>query len=182
MLFTHLDLEKDEKVVHEVRKHWYIFFWRVIVSVLLLIGPVILYIVTLALLPTEAMKAVTGYFFIGLFAYALWFLVIWVLLFIQWTNYYLDVWYITDKRIVDIQQKGIFHRQVSNLPFDKIQDISVEVRGLAATFLKYGDLRVQTASEYNQDFILKDAAHPEEARKIIFSIHNSEQNDLNDPL
>lgn len=172
MLFTHLDLEPGEKVIHEVRKHWYVFMWHLIMSGILMFAPLVLYVVILAFLPNEAVVSVTKYFFLSLFVYALWFLLIWIMLFVQWTNYYLDVWYITEKRIIDIQQKGIFHREVSNLRFDKIQDISVEVRGVTATFLKFGDLRIQTASEDSRDFILENAAHPEEARKIIFEMHN----------
>lgn len=175
MLFTHLDLDPQEKIIHEVRRHWYVFVWRILWAVVLIVVPLIAYVLVLAFLPASAFQNVTSYFFLSLFAYAIWFLAVWTMLFLQWTNYYLDVWYITDRRIIDIQQKGIFHREVSNLPFDKIQDITVEVRGIVATFLKFGDLKVQTASENSRDFIIKDAARPEEARKVIFELHNSRQ-------
>lgn len=174
MLFTHLDLDPGEKIVHEVRKHWYVFFWHVVFFLVLLIAPALVYLLGLGFLPASWVDLITNYFPLTLFVYSIWFLVIWALLFVQWTNYYLDVWYITPRRIIDIQQKGIFHREVSNLRFDKIQDISVEVRGIMATFLKYGDLRVQTASEDSRDFMIKSAAKPEEARKIIFEMHNKE--------
>ncbi len=49
---------------------------------------------------------------------------------------------------------------------------TVEVRGIVATFLKFGDLHVQTASEDSRNFLLKNAARPEEIRKIIFEMHN----------
>jgi uncharacterized membrane protein YdbT with pleckstrin-like domain len=172
MLFTHLDLDPGEKIIHEVRRHWYVFLWHIAFSIMLIVLPVLVYLVGLGFLPPTLVSFVTDYFPLTLFIYAIWFLIIWVLLFLQWTNYYLDVWYITERRIIDIQQKGIFHREVSNLRFDKIQDITVEVRGVIATFLKFGDLRVQTASEDSRDFVLKDATRPEEVRKIIFEIHN----------
>lgn len=179
MLLTHFDLDVDEKIIYEVRKHWFVFFRHAIMAFILTILPLILYVVVLALLPDEMAENIAGHFFIELFSYALWFLLVWILLFIKWTNYYLDVWYITKKRIIDIEQKGIFHREVSNLRFDKIQDVSVEVRGVIATFLKFGDLRVQTASENSQDFVLKNAALPEEARKVIFDAHNRELSEAN---
>jgi len=172
MLFTHLDLDPGEKVVHEIRRHWYVFIWHFLFSLVLLFAPLVVYVAGIGFLPEKVTHFVTDYFAITLFAYCLWFLLVWVMLFLEWTNYYLDVWYITERRIIDIQQKGIFHREVSNLRFDKIQDISVEVKGVIATFLKFGDLRVQTASEDSRDFVLHNAARPEEARKIIFEMHN----------
>ncbi len=172
MLFTHLDLDPGEKIVHEARKHWYVFFWPIVLSAFLIVAPLVFYLVVLAFLPIGVVEVVVKYFFLSLFFYSVWFLLIWILFFIQWTNYYLDVWYITERRIIDIEQKGIFHREVSNLRFDKIQDITVEVKGVVATFLKFGDLHVQTASEDSRNFLLKNAARPEETRKIIFEMHN----------
>lgn len=172
MLYTHLDLEKGEEIFFEVRKHWYVFFWYVVVFILLVVLPLIIYFAALALMPIYIRDQILDYFFLELFLYLIWFLFAWLALFLNWTNYYLDVWYITEKRIIDIEQKGIFHREVSNLRFDKIQDITVEVRGVVATFLKFGDLRLQTASENSKDFTMKNASRPEEARKIIFEVHN----------
>ena len=108
------------------------------------------------------------------FLYALWLLVLWISFFIQWTNYYLDVWYITEKRIIDVEQKGIFSRNVSSIRFDKIQDINVEVRGVVATFLNYGNVEVQTASETSGSFIMKNASRPELIRQVVFSQHNKQ--------
>jgi len=110
--------------------------------------------------------------FLALFVYTLWVLLLWVLFFVQWTNYYLDVWYVTNKRIIDIDQKGIFHRQISNIRFDKIQDVSVEVKGIVATFFDFGDIHVQTASEDSKGFFIRHAAYPEVAKKVIFNQHH----------
>ncbi len=174
MLFTRLDLAPDEKILRTVRKHWIVFFPQIVISVILLIVPPALYAVGITLAPIEAAQHISDYFYVTLFVYAIWALFLWVMFFINWTNYYLDVWYITDKRIIDINQKWIFHREISNLRFDKIQDITVEVRGIVATFLKYGDLRVQTASEDNKDFVMRNAARPDDVRKLIFEMHNSQ--------
>lgn len=174
MVFSHLELETDERIIREVRRHWIVLLGHVILTVLLFIFPPILYLIALAFLPDKVAGGILNHFFIVLFFYALWLLLLWIVLFINWTNYYLDVWYITDKRIIDIEQKGIFHREISNLRFDKIQDVTVEVRGVVATFFKFGNLRVQTAAENSRDFMMKSAARPEEARKLIFEMHNRE--------
>lgn len=176
MVFSHLELESDEKIIREVRRHWIVLLGHIVLTAVLFISPLILYLVALAFLPDKIVQNITDHFFITLFFYALWVLLLWVILFINWTNYYLDVWYITDKRIIDIEQKGIFHREISNLRFNKIQDITVEVKGVVATFFKFGNLRVQTAAENSRDFMMKNAARPEEARKLIFEMHNRESN------
>jgi hypothetical protein len=107
-----------------------------------------------------------------LFVYAVWLMALWMSFFIQWTNYYLDVWYVTEKRIIDVEQKRLFHRSVSSLRFDKIQDISIEVRGLIDTFFDIGNIRVQTAAENSADFVMLHAGSPDRVRNLIFRQHN----------
>lgn len=173
MLINKLDLDTDEKIVHEVRKHWFVLFGHLIATAVVILLPPALYLLALGILPNQVASIMIDHFFLVLFLYSLWFLGAWVMLFVQWTNYFLDVWYITNKRIIDIEQKSIFHREVSNLKFDKIQDITVEVRGIIATFFNFGDLRVQTAGEDSKDFMMKSASRPEAMRKIIFQMHNA---------
>lgn len=93
-------------------------------------------------------------------------------LFIDWTKYYLDVWYVTEKRIIIVDQRKLFDRQMSNIRFDRMQDVSLNVQGVIATFLDFGNIKVQTASEDNTEFIMNTVRHPEEVRRIIFSQHN----------
>ena len=174
MLFSKLNLDPGETIILEVRRHWFMFIWNVVLIALLALIPIIAVTLFIEFLSPVVTAFIEKYFFVVLFMYSLWALLLWVVLFLQWTNYYLDVWYITEKRIIDVNQKRIFHREVSNLRFDKIQDISIEVRGVIATFLNFGDLKVQTAAEDSTDFMLKNAARPEEVRRGIFSRHNRE--------
>lgn len=168
-----LHLDSDESVILEVRKHWFVFFSYGLLLAIVAVMPVIFYetIVNFIDFPQPVAENFSGIIF---FSYMLWLLLLWMAFFVQWTNYYLDVWYITNKRIIDVEQKSFFHREVSSLRFDKIQDITVEVRGLLATFLNFGNVRVQTAAETSKDFFMKDADNPEQIRKLIFSQHNIE--------
>lgn len=103
------------------------------------------------------------------FGYSLWFLLLWVVFFIEWTDYYLDLWVITDRRIIDVEQKGFFHREVTSFKFEQIQDITVETRGLIETFLKFGTLHIQTAG-HNREIVIRDAHQPEDARTLILRL------------
>lgn len=169
-----LNLDPGEKIILEVRKHWFVFLMPVMTLVLGVALPIIFYFVwNSGFVPSKIhFNLVGAKLYFVLFLYMIWTLGLWAIFFVQWTNYYLDVWYVTDKRIIDINQKGIFHREISNLRFDKIQDISVEVKGIIATFLNYGDIRVQTASENSKDFFIHHASDPEGAKKLIFSQHH----------
>ena len=83
-----------------------------------------------------------------------------------WTDYYLDVWMVTDKRVIDIEQKGFFHRQTSVFRIERIQDVTVETHGIVATLLNFGDIHVQTAGE-GQEFIMRGIANPKYVRRVI---------------
>ncbi len=70
---------------------------------------------------------------------------IWIAFFIVFIDYYLDVWIVTTERIVDIEQKGLFRREVAGLTLTKIQDVSMTQTGIIPTFFNYGDVTIQTA-------------------------------------
>lgn len=169
-----LNLETGEKIILEVRKHWFVFLGSMIVFAGGVLIPIALYFGALRISNPEILYVIEEYRALIFFIYSIWLLLLWILFFIQWTNYYLDVWYITQRRIIDVEQKSIFHREISNLRFDKIQDISIEVRGFIATMLNFGDIRVQTAAENSSDFVIKNARDPQRIRKIVFSQHNLE--------
>ena len=63
-----------------------------------------------------------------------------VALFKWWNGMYI----LTSERIIDVDQRSLFHRVVGELPIENIQDATYEVRGMLATFLNYGDVVVQT--------------------------------------
>lgn len=169
----HLDLDPGESVILEVRKHWFVFLTYGFSTLVAAIAPLILYgVLTHIISVPVSIQGNTES--LAMFVYFLWLMFLWMGFFVQWTSYFLDVWYVTEKRIIDVEQKGMFHREVSSLRFDKIQDITIDVQGLLATFLNFGDIQVQTAAEDSGDFFMRIAANPENVRKVIFSHHNRE--------
>ncbi len=168
-----IHFDPDEHVVLEIRKHWFVFFSHGFFLAVSAIVPFVAYeVVSKYLNFTIPISGnISG---LMTFLYALWLLVLWISFFIQWTNYYLDVWYITEKRIIDVEQKRMFHRSVSSLRFDRIQDISIDVSGIISTFFNIGDIRVQTAAESSSDFFMKNADSPDRVRNLIFGQHNKE--------
>ena len=101
----------------------------------------------------------------------LWFLFLWIVFFIIWTDYYLDVLIVTDKHVIDIQQMGLFSRDISTLRLDRVQDITTEVHGIIATLLGFGNLQIQTAGE-SKEFVIKGIPKPTEVKKRILVVYD----------
>ena len=91
---------------------------------------------------------------------------IWFFFFPQFVDYYLDAWVITNDRIVNVEQQGLFARTVSELDLYKIQDVTSEVRGLIPTLFNYGNVHVQTAGTQER-FVFEQVPNPHEIRKRI---------------
>lgn len=173
MSYEKLHLDPGETVILEVRKHWIVFVGIASGFLFSAFLPLIVLTFLGMFAPGTLTFSLPGNgLSLVLFFYSLWLLTLWILFFVDWTKYYLDVWYVTEKRIIAVDQRRIFHREISNLRFDKIQDITVDVHGFIPTLLKFGNIRVQTASENSQEFFLKAVKHPENVRKVIFGRQN----------
>lgn len=131
-----------------------IFLFLLVIAGLLVFGMVMIGSAFSALQPLIIIGAL---FFINLF---------WIALFIILTDFYLDVWIVTDKRMITVEQNGLFSRTISEFELSKIQDVTVEVHGIIATMLDYGDVKVSTASEH-VDFIFHQVGHPNEIKDLL---------------
>lgn len=105
----------------------------------------------------------TALFVLGATAF---FLSGWLFIFQSFIDYWLDAFILTDKRILDIEQKGLFNRTVSELRLYRTQDVTAEVKGILHTLLDYGDIHVQTAGEVER-FKFEDIPHPNHVAKMI---------------
>lgn len=161
-----IELEEGEYIVTKIRKHWWkIFTWGFGMGALA-IFPLILLVVFGALISSESAG---GYISIVGFLYTAWLAVLWILFFVEWTDYYLDVWVITNRRVIDIDHIGLFSRDVSTVRLEDIEDITTELHGVLAITLKFGTITLQTAGSKNE-FYLLNATDPEMARKVIHEL------------
>ncbi len=86
--------------------------------------------------------------------------------FSNFIDYYLDVWIVTNMRVINIEQLGLFARELSEKDLGRMQDVRSDTRGFWATLLNYGNVVIQTAGE-EQNFVFRQIPDPEEAvRKI----------------
>lgn len=161
-LYKMIDLSPDEKIVTVIRKHWYVFVSQ---AVILIIGVVLPFLVY-KFIPLFGIDLSGPNFLLFIFFASLWLLGCWVVFFIAWTNNYLDMLILTNKRVVDVEQVSLFYRTVSSFGHEKIQDITIEIDGLLATTMNFGNIHIQTAGEA-RELRLNSVGNPEAVRKII---------------
>lgn len=109
------------------------------------------------------------YFYLFIFSSSIYILFVWLRLFLLITDYYLDAWIITDKRIVDIVQSGLFKREVSECRLDRIQDVTTRVEGLMPTIFDFGDVHIQTAGK-EKEFVFRQVPDPYGVKDLILDL------------
>lgn len=163
-------LDTDEKVLLITRRHWFTLFVR-------MLAPVSLFLFSLIALPVffsfSEVRAVINdapeLIPLAIFFSSLWFLFLWIAIFQIWTDYYLDIWTITSKRIVAIDQRGLFNRHISSFRYERLQDIHVEIAGIIPTFLDFGTLKAETAGDSGEKFIFKGIPRPRSIKAQIIA-------------
>jgi len=155
----------DETVVLKLRKHWIILLRDTIGTILLSLLPFLLFGTLQIFVPESTNFA--AYLPFTSFLSALWLLVMWMALSILWTDYYLDLWIVTDKRVISVDQISLFNRKVTTLSHDRIQEIIVKEENFLQALLHYGTLDIETASPTDGDATMEGIPHPERVRQVI---------------
>ena len=154
-----LHFQDGEVVLQVVRKHWFALLSDSIGVLLAAIAPFII-------IPLIAPYVNANPAFI-VFIISLWLLIALAMLFTVWTNYYLDIWIVTDKRIINIDQLHLFNRNVSTLRMERVQDIKVEKYGIFSTIFDFGNLQVQTAGPESSFYYINGIPNPSKIRNTI---------------
>jgi hypothetical protein len=160
--------KEGERIISVIHRHWFdilVQFSIVLVLLFLFIGSYIL----VPILFTDINETL-GINFLH-FMENLFLIFIWMTFFVIWIDFYFDVWIITNERIVNINQKGLFSRVVSELELENIQDITTEVYGMIPTFFNYGNLYVQTAAE-RERFLFRNVPDPYRIKDEIMNLQN----------
>jgi len=129
-----IKLRENERIILTKRKHWFVLFRNIVGPLFLLVLPFVLYgfVAGMEIPIGGPDNLVTVDISAALFTFigAAWTLIIVMRLAGIWTDYYLDIWIVTNMRVIDMEQKSLFHRQTSTFRLDKIQDVTVEINGI----------------------------------------------------
>jgi hypothetical protein len=162
MTHTRFRVHGDEKVLMKLRKHWFVFFRQAIGIVLTGILPII---VASAFLASDGISNSTVALFI--FFASLWLLASWIGLMVVWTNHYLDVWVITDRRIIYAEQIHLFVREVSTMSLARVQDATERYNNFIETVLGFGSLRVQSAGPVENEITMHGIPQPGAVKQFV---------------
>lgn len=138
---------EGEKVIKVVHRHWFNMFLQFIIVIIACFAIFGSWFFILYLFP-QVLEQIGTQTIAFIETTAL--LFVWFYSFLIWIDYYFDIWIITETRIINIEQRGLFIREASDLQYDKIQDVTAEVTGLLPTILNFGDIQIQTAGEKEQ--------------------------------
>ncbi|HBH20340.1 MAG TPA: hypothetical protein DEB30_02365 [Candidatus Peribacter riflensis] len=125
-------LEDDEEVRLYVHTHWRLglqhLFW-----------------------PSVSFVASWTFLAIAPFLMIFYVVAVWSVLSLVWwmrnfLDYFLDVWLITDRAIIDVQWHGWFHRSATKILFSDIQGVTYEIKGISGTLFRYGTITVEKVS------------------------------------
>lgn len=164
--------QNGEKVYLLTRPHWFVLarriaLWLVFVVLLMifdqLVEPVFPIIVDGS--SPEILALIKNFYVMFLT----------VSLFGIWLLYYLNYQIVTDRRVVDMDQKNVFHHQTSELNIANIEDVTAEIKGVAGTVLNFGNVYVQTAGQQRM-FEFDLIPNPHRVAKLILDIFDKQLN------
>jgi len=82
-----------------------------------------------------------------------------IMFFYHFVLWYFSVYIVTNQRIRQITQKGLFGKDVIDLGLSKVQNISYNIPGFTGEIFKFGTIVVQT---FVGDLVIRQVEHPDE--------------------
>ena len=149
--------ENDEKIILMLREHPIVNVrWIFFGLILFLAPPFIVQTGILNLLPEGYPTVIVMVWYLVSFAYV-------IEGFFRW---YFNVFFITTRRVVDVDFLNLINKRVSDAEIEKIQDVTYSTGGAIGTTLNYGDVLIQTASE-TQQISFEKVPNPEKVADIL---------------
>lgn len=162
----------DEKMVKVYRRHPITLFGLYMGIAITFIVPLSAYFLIRGLradfFGTEIGMTLFALFLSIFFLFALLFI------FQQFLDHWLDIWILTTRRIINIEQNGLFSRVRSEVRLYRVQDVTSEINGFLRHVFNYGMVYTQTAGEQNR-FTFEDIEEPKDAAKLILQLAERDQ-------
>ena len=154
----------EEQIALFIRRHWMAFFpWIVVTPVLIV---VFFAVVTFLWLSADSQLHI-----LFLFGGSIYYLLVLFVFLRAWMSYYLDVTIVTERRLIDIEQDGIFARRIAEQSLLRVQDVSAGQNGFLQHLFNYGNLYIETAGE-QPNFELHNLPRPNDIAQTILNLHD----------
>ena len=174
-IFSHKlfpSLQEDETVYLILREHWAYLFLKILVWIFFAAVLIFFNRIAKQYLPNLFLDRPGQITLLFTQIYTM-FLVL--SLFLIFVVYYLNVQIITNLRVVDIDQVGLFSHRISELHIDKIEDVTSEINGILGTLFNYGNVYVQTAAATDR-FEFTNIPDPAAVEKMILDLYEQNSN------
>lgn len=168
---TFIHQKPYEHIVARVRRRGVTLLPAVAIFFILLAMPLAVGALLFHLFPT-IITLPTGFpliYPVGILMISIYYLSMLLFFYSYFLDFYLDVLVLTNDRLIDIEQLGLFAHRVSEVDLYKIQDITSEVNGVFASVFNYGTLSIQTAGAVDK-FIIYRVPHPDRLRQEIMDL------------
>ncbi len=147
-------LKEDEEAIRVIRRYPLSFSFKIILAVILIALPFFL------MYPLFQWRSwgliIFALLLLIAFGYSLRVLVVW----------YFNVFIITSRRVIDIDQRGFFDRTVSGVDYSRIRDVAFHTKGLLQTIFHYGTVLIEIAGT-NVRLEIRNIKNPQEVQEII---------------
>lgn len=70
-----------------------------------------------------------------------------IFIYINWMRYELDIFIITNRRIIGLEEISFLNRRLSECSLDKVQEVNAQTSWLLSSLLNYWLVTIRTASE-----------------------------------
>jgi len=156
-----------EKVEYLLRRHPITFLSKFFLFLILLSIPIIVYFLFITLFADLLASEII--FALAVLLASVYYLSIILFFYTQFVVFYLDIWIVTNDRIIDVYQHGLFSRTISEFDLYRIQDVTVEIKGLFASLFNYGIVNIKTASG-NANITFYNIPNPNEVRETLVQL------------
>jgi hypothetical protein len=163
----------DERLVLQIRRYWLTFVPTLIIFTILFLLPFIISIAARILLPDLTPLSDTIRLLLTLTG-SVYCLLILLIFYSSFVVFHLDLSIITNERLVDMEQKGLFSRVISEMDLYQVQDVTTEIKGVFPSVFNYGTLIVENASA-TVKFVLHKVKDPNKLREIILDLANEDR-------
>ncbi|MCW1892584.1 MAG: PH domain-containing protein [Candidatus Uhrbacteria bacterium] len=163
--------EADEQLIFFLRRHWFVLIPLILGTIVVLALPFVGYAFLAFRMP--ALLENKAQFAAIVMGGSTFFLFTWLFVFQNFIDWYLDVWIVTNQRIINIEQNGLFGRTMSELRLYNVQDVTSTTNGFLQSMFNYGNVTIQTSAEKKQ-FEFEEIEHPDHvAKRILELAHES---------
>lgn len=152
-------VEKQFPGQHEGEVVQFIFRQHPLVMRKALIGGLL--VIVVAVLPLDFPQIYAVDWVVGVLVKLMWAVIAIVFFawFYRWVGWYYTIYLVTDRRILEIKQKGFFDRKVDEWQLDGISNVNYHIGGFQAVLFGFGDI---TARTYIGDLEMKTIHKPAE--------------------